>query len=124
MDVDFLGSTAGWAAELTTNPGDFLELDVLSGVAGDDVLTITYGENTTASSRTGEVTLRATGGTGTAESVLLTITQAAGTPHTFVGTPTYAPVLVDGNLTAVGGTISTTFALGGGADRLGSDGGS
>ena len=115
VDVDFLGSTAGWAAELTTNPGDFLELDVLSGVAGDDVLTITYGENTTASLRTGTVTLRATGGTGTAGSVLLTLTQSGGSSHTLTSVPTYTPVLVGGTLTAATGEISIALTLGAGA---------
>ena len=117
VDVELLGSAGGWAAEITTDSESFLDLVQMSGVAGDDVLTIRYGENTTASSRTGTVTLTATGGTGTAQDTVLTLTQSAGADHTFAPTHTYAPALVSGNLTAEGGTISTTFVLGGGADR-------
>ena len=85
------------------------------GGEGDDVLVITYGENTTASSRMGSVTLTATGGTGTAGSVLLSITQAEGTDHTLTNVPTYTPVLVGGTLTAAGGEISIALTLAEGA---------
>ena len=116
VDVDLLGSATHWAAEITTG-GDFLNLSGETGVEGTDVLTIDYEENTTASSRTGTVTLRATGGTGTAqEYVLLTITQAEGTVHTFaqpVGT--FTPDIIGGNLTAANGQVSLALVLGGGA---------
>ena len=47
---------------------------------------------------------------------MLEIMQLGGVGHTFVPTPTYTPVLLgSGNLPASSGTISTTFALGGGA---------
>ena len=116
VDVDFLGSTAGWAAELTTNPGDFLELDVLSGVAGDDVLTITYGENTTASLRTGTVTLRATGGTGTAEECFA-YAYAVGrlVSHAHECAYVYARAIIGGTLPASNGSISIALTLGAGA---------
>ena len=87
----------------------------MSGVEGDDVLTITYGENTTASSRTGTVTLRATGGTGASGSVVLTLTQSGGASHTLGNTPMFTPVLAGSNLTAAGGDISIALTLGGGA---------
>ena len=76
---------------------------IQSGVEGDDVLTITYGENTTASLRTGTVTLRATGGTGASGSVVLSITQAGGAEHTFMPMPTFTPLPIGGTLTAAGG---------------------
>ena len=63
VDVDLLGSATDWNAAITTGTA-FLSLNVETGVEGDDVLTISYGENTTVSSRRGSVTLTATGGTG------------------------------------------------------------
>ena len=114
VDVDLLGSATHWAAEITTG-GDFLNLSGETGVEGDDVLTITYGENTTASSRTGTVTLRATGGTGATGSVVLTLTQSGGASHTLGNTPMFTPPPIRGNLTAAGGDISIALTLGGGA---------
>ena len=80
---------------------------------------IEFGANTTAVERSVTLTFEgldaSSNAFGTPVTTRITITQAAGTSHTFVATPTYAPVLVGGNLTAAGGTISTTFALGGGA---------
>ena len=115
VDVTFLGSTAGWSAEIRTNPATFLSLNNASGVEGTDVLEISYAANTTASSRTGIVRLTPTGGTGVATPVNIRVRQAAAALHTLVETPTYTPVLVGGNLTAAGGGISIALALGGGA---------
>ena len=91
VDVTLLGSALGWSAsEAGTNPADFLSLSSASGVAGPDgVLQINYKGNTTTSPRTGTVTLTATGGTGTIQDTVLTITQLAGAEHTLGNTPTY-----------------------------------
>ena len=116
VDVTLLGSALGWSAsEASTNPSDFLGLSSAGGVAGSDVLQISYNGNKTTSPRTGTVTLTATGGTGTVQDTVLTITQLAGAEHTLGNTPTYTPALVGSNLTAAGGDISIAFALGGGA---------
>ena len=80
---------------------------------------IVFEANTTALERDVTLTFEAKDGSDVsfspAVTTAITITQAAGEDHTFVSTSTYTPELVGGNLTAVGGTISTTFALGGGA---------
>ena len=111
VNVSLSGSATGWrASEDSSNPLEFLTFNSFSGGSGPG-LRIGYLPNTTALSRMGTVTLTATGGTGTAQAVLLTIMQAAGAPHTFTTTSTYNPLLIDGSLTAAGGTITTTFAL-------------
>ena len=112
VDVSVLGSATGWDAALTTNPGTFLVLDGTSGAAGTDVLEITYTQNADAALREGVVTLTATGGTGTAESVALTITQLGTGPNVVVRAPVGEDFL---SLPAAGGTITATVALTGGA---------
>ena len=86
----FSGSATGWSASsrrvaiLRT----FLTLGSTSGVAGTDVLTIDYAQNTDLALREGVVTLTATGGTGTAQSVsVLTISQLGTGPNVVVSAP-------------------------------------
>ena len=112
VDVRLFGSATGWDAAITNDIAGFLTLDVTSGVAGTDVLTIDYTQNTDLVLREGVVTLTATGGTGTAESVLLTISQLGTGPNVVVRAPTGEDFLA---LPAVGGTIVADVTRTGGA---------
>ena len=76
------------------------------------MLKITYTQNADAALREGVVTLTATGGSGTAESVALTITQLGTGPNVVVRAPVGEDFL---SLPAAGGTITATVALTGGA---------
>ena len=106
------GSATGWDAALTTNPGDFLRLSETDGAAGTDVLTIDYAQNTNLALRTAKVTLTATGGRGTAQDTVLTISQLGTGPNVVVGAPTGEDFLA---LPAAGGTIVADVTLTGGA---------
>ena len=115
VTITLLGSAKGWSAsEAGDNPLGFLTLPSSSG-SGNGVLKISYSENTTASLRTGKVTLTATGGTGMAQTSVLTIRQVAAALHTLGNTPMFTPVLAGSNLTAAGGDISIALTLGAGA---------
>ena len=112
VDVTLSGSATGWSAtEAATNPAGFLTLGSASG-AGTDVLTISYEENADAALRTATVTLTATGGRGTAQDTVLTISQLGTGPNVVVGAPTGEDFLA---LPAAGGTIVAEVALTGGA---------
>ena len=110
VDVGLLGSSTGWRAVATTNPGTFLSLGSSTGVGGDGVLTITLTENTTNASRTGVVTLTPTGGVGTAVDAVLRLTQFPPAPSLSVvtGEALSPPLAHDAS-----GTITATITLGG-----------
>ena len=111
VDVDFLGSAEGWDAAITTDIEGFLDLPETSG---DGDLVINYVGNRTRASRTGLVTLTATGGTGTPQDTVLTITQLAGEDHTITLTLEPSPLT---DLFANGSTFRIVVsALGGGAE--------
>ena len=82
------------------------------GVSGTDVLTISYTENTELALRKGVVTLTATGGTGTAQDTLLTISQLGTGPNVVVRAPTGEDFLA---LPAAAGTIIAAVTRTGGA---------
>ena len=112
VDVSLFGSAKGWDAALTTNPGTFLSLSETDGAAGTDVLTISYTENTDVALREGVVTLTATGGRGTAQDTVLTISQLGTGPNVVVRAPTGEDFLA---LPAAAGTIVAEVSLTGGA---------
>ena len=110
------GGATGWEAAKDGDTGNEFITSFTDNSVSSAVLEIAYSVNGGVDERSATINITPTGVGGTKGAVFpLVLRQAAGTSHTFVATPTYTPVLVGGNLTAVGGTISTTFALGGGA---------
>ena len=110
------GGATGWETAKDGDTGNEFITSFTDNSVSSAVLEIAYSVNGGVDERSATINITPTGVGGAKGTVFpLVLRQAAGTSHTFVATPTYTPVLVGGNLTAVGGTISTTFALGGGA---------
>ena len=123
LAIDIGGNATGWTATVS-NPAGFLSASPASGT-GDGTLTITYSANTSPFPRTARITLSTTGGTGTAITRTLSLTQAAGRecnlPTCFVGNirldsaeaitdAIKAYTHIDGNLTIGDGDAGTDIA--------------
>ena len=108
------GGATSWSASIFT--GDFFILTDADGDGGtDNVLTFDVEPNNTTSGRTGTIAFATAGPTGVPFSRQVTFFQVAGEVHTIDATPTFTPARIEDNLSAVGGSISIQFALGGGA---------
>ena len=79
LTIDIGSGAAGWTAREASDPTNFLSASPASGT-GDGTLTITYSASTTFAPRTATITLWTTGGSGTAITRTLSLTQAAGSP--------------------------------------------
>ena len=112
VNVTIGGSATGWEA-IETDRLDFLSLEPSSGM-GNGSFTITYAANQGIISRTGIVTISATGGTGTPATEELRLTQATGVEaptHTISVSTTTTGVSVTPGM-AAGTERDTTINIG------------